>query len=109
MPAMTVPFNPDTARAQIEARQQIRRESHLCLLSVPDELVKMEQLHVEQQFQQFISDNQALHDRLMLRLFYRASGNSSWRPIGMQGIGIGAKIRRLFWARFNRLSFVAEG
>jgi hypothetical protein len=89
-----------TARriSEIVARNRIRREAQLPLLSIPQELRRMKVVEDAAKFEKFA----ALHRDEILAPVREVRGNPHWRPTGwMEGIGYQAQVSKILRIRFE--------
>jgi hypothetical protein len=87
---------------EIAARNIIRAEAGLPLLSVPQELRKIKDAEIAAEFEQFADRHrQAVWDEVFapVRL---ARGEPNWRPTGfMEGMGFQAQVGKILRERFE--------
>jgi hypothetical protein len=94
----------ETARriSEIVARNRIRQEAQLPLLSIPQELRRMKALEDAAKFEEFAAlHRQEVWDEVLAPV-REAKGNSHWRPTGwMEGMGYQAQVSEILRVRFE--------
>jgi len=94
---------PSTARRieEIAARNRIRQEAGLPLLSIAQELRRMKAVYDAATFEQFAARyRQAVWDEVLAPV-RQAKGDLYWRPRGfMEGLGYQAQVNELLRERF---------
>jgi hypothetical protein len=92
-------FDPDKVLAEIEQRNRLRKEAQLPLLSIPDELDRLEAVERGREFEQYLGENQKLFWRTFRAIMnrrFRHAVPQRW----MESVSAGASTRRLFRQRW---------
>ena len=86
---------------EIVARDQIRHEARLPLLSIPKELRRMKTVDDAAEFEEFAARHrQAVWDEV-LRPVREAKDDPTWRPTGfMEGLAYQARVSKILRERF---------
>ena len=86
---------------EIVARNRIRQEARLPLLSIPKELRRMKTVDDVAEFEEFAARHrQAVWDEV-LRPVREAKDDPTWRPTGfMEGLGYQARVSNILHERF---------
>ena len=94
---------PATARRieEIIARNRIREEACLPLLSIPKELRRMKEAAVAAKFEAFAAINRQSVLEEVLESVREAKHDPSWRPTGwMEGLAYQARVSKMLRERF---------
>jgi len=100
------PLNVCTATArrieEIIARNRIRAEAWLPLLSIPKELRRMKEVAVAARFEAFANAHRATVWDEVLATKREERGEPNWHPSGwMEGMGFQSEVSRILRQRFN--------
>ena len=86
---------------EIVARNRIRAEACLPLLSIPKELRRMKTVDDAAEFERFAAHHSEAIWEEVLAPVREAKGNPHWRPTGMmEGLGYQAQISKILHERF---------
>ena len=102
IPALNVCAGTARRISEIVARNRIRQEAQLPLLSIPQELRRMKALEDAAKFEEFSALNrQEVWDEVLASV-REAKGNLHWRPTGwMEGMGYQAQVSRILRVCFE--------
>jgi hypothetical protein len=88
---------------EIAARNRIRQEARLPLLSIPKELRRMKEATVAAKFEVFADAHRATVWDEVLAAKRQASGEPTWHPKGwMEGLAMQAQVSRILRQRFEK-------
>jgi len=86
---------------EITARNRIRAEACLPLLSIPKELRRMKEAADATEFERFAAHHSQSAWKEVLEPVRKAKGDPTWRPTGwMEGLGYQARVSKLLHERF---------
>jgi hypothetical protein len=107
--AVPVPSIPNVCAAtarrveEIIARNRIRAEACLPLLSIPKELRRMKEVAIAAKFEAFADAHRAAVWDEVLATKREARGEPNWHPAGwMEGMAFQSEVSRILRRRFNR-------
>jgi hypothetical protein len=90
---------------EVIARNRIRAEACLPLLSIPKELRRMKEVADAAKFEAFADDHRTAVWNEILATKREATGEPNWRPSGwMEGVALQAQVSRIFHQRFAATS-----
>jgi hypothetical protein len=91
-------FSAATARrlAEIARRNEIRREAHLPLLSVPKELRRMKEQEKLEEFRRF----EAVHAKAVWEEVLKARRVTQGNPNWMEGVSYQTRANKILWDQF---------
>ena len=105
IPALNVCAGTARRISEIVARNRIRQEAQLPLLSIPQELRRMKAVEDAAEFEEFAAlHRQEAWDEILAPV-REARGNPHWRPTGwMEGMGYQAQVSKILRVRFEQMT-----
>src|SRR5438093_9414801 len=104
------PFDVTAARAEIQVRNELRREMHMPLVDEDAELAKTAKVHLQREFDaefgRYLEQHRALYRRAMRRGLDRLrrefDAPVGWTPKSWEGMSVQSCIRQAFRRRFEQ-------
>jgi hypothetical protein len=105
IPALNVCAGTARRISKIVARNRIRQEAQLPLLSIPQELRRMKAVEDAAKFEEFAAlHRQEVWDEVLPPM-REARGNPHWRPTNwMEGMGYQAQVSKILRVRFEQMT-----